>query len=498
MVTPSGDIKDMTVPWLFQDLRLEQGTGTVVFSRESAVKKVYVKAGEIIYASSNLDADQMGSCLVANGKLSQEQHAVSLEAAQRTGKPLGAVLIERGFLAPQDLVSGAKLQVKQIVQSLFPWRDGRYAFSNGALPLTEIIPLQIPTGSLLFEGIRDLDWKIVRKSLPPLKTVLKPSTNAPLLLKGIELEPDHRAVLTLADGSKSIEELCVLSEIGDFSTLKALYVLIALRLMEIGGAKTAEEIKQAVQHIVAEEKQATAKETQETKAAETRVSREMIQHAFDSIGIQDYYQILGVGRSATVQEIRKAYLSLAKVYHPDRHIDTELADMKVQLEALFANITEANNILGVSDKRDKYNLDLASGLKKYGKEKIRTAEEDNKKSTAIAQFNEGQKQLRIQNFWGAEEAFRWAARLDPGNAEYVFHQGLALARIPRRGHEAQEYFEKAVELAPSHTEYYLELGNFYSKHGQKAKALSTYHDALARDPGSEKIKQAIANAGSHA
>jgi curved DNA-binding protein CbpA len=223
----------------------------------------------------------------------------------------------------------------------------------------------------------------------------------------------------------------------------------------------------------------------------------MIQHAFDSIEIQDYYQILGVGRSATVQEIRKAYLSLAKVYHPDRHIDTELAGMKTQLEALFANITEANSILSDQERRDKYNLDLASGLKKYGKEKRRTAEENNKKSTAIVQFNEGLKQLRIQNFWGAEEAFRWAARLDPGNAEYVFHQGLALARIPRRGHEAQEYFEKAVELAPSHTEYYLELGSFYIKHGLKAKALSTYQDALARDPGSEKIKQAIVSAGKH-
>ncbi len=41
MSTPSGDIKDWTVPWLFQDFRTGKKTATVVLSRDAEVKKVF-------------------------------------------------------------------------------------------------------------------------------------------------------------------------------------------------------------------------------------------------------------------------------------------------------------------------------------------------------------------------------------------------------------------------------------------------------------------------
>jgi predicted Zn-dependent protease len=86
-------------------------------------------------------------------------------------------------------------------------------------------------------------------------------------------------------------------------------------------------------------------------------------------------------------------------------------------------------------------------------------------------------------------------RLDPGNADYVFHRGLALSRIPQKGHDAEEYFIRAIELAPTKTGYTLELGQFYVRHGLKTKALSVYRDALKREPHSAEIMQAFKKAG---
>ncbi len=63
---------------------------------------------------------------------------------------------------------------------------------------------------------------------------------------------------------------------------------------------------------------------------------------------RDYYDVLGVPRSASADEIRKAYKKLARKYHPDANTDTIGADQK------FAEITEANEVLGDPDKRKKY------------------------------------------------------------------------------------------------------------------------------------------------
>lgn len=63
---------------------------------------------------------------------------------------------------------------------------------------------------------------------------------------------------------------------------------------------------------------------------------------------RDYYDVLGVSRSASADEIRKAYKKLARQHHPDANADDANAQQK------FAEITEAHEVLGDEDKRKKY------------------------------------------------------------------------------------------------------------------------------------------------
>src|SRR5262249_58875384 len=62
----------------------------------------------------------------------------------------------------------------------------------------------------------------------------------------------------------------------------------------------------------------------------------------------DPYQILGVGREATQEEIRKAYRRLAKDNHPDLHPGDKGA------EARFKDIAAAYDILGDEKKRARF------------------------------------------------------------------------------------------------------------------------------------------------
>ncbi len=63
---------------------------------------------------------------------------------------------------------------------------------------------------------------------------------------------------------------------------------------------------------------------------------------------RDYYEVLGVSKTASDDEIKKAYRSLAKKYHPDMNPGDKEAEIK------FKEVNEAYEVLSSSEKRAKY------------------------------------------------------------------------------------------------------------------------------------------------
>ena len=63
---------------------------------------------------------------------------------------------------------------------------------------------------------------------------------------------------------------------------------------------------------------------------------------------RDYYEILGVSKNASDDEIKKAYRKLAFKYHPDKNPGDKEA------EAKFKEATEANEVLSDKQKRARY------------------------------------------------------------------------------------------------------------------------------------------------
>lgn len=70
---------------------------------------------------------------------------------------------------------------------------------------------------------------------------------------------------------------------------------------------------------------------------------------------KDLYATLGVSRSATADEIKRAYRTLAKKYHPDQNKDNAAAQEK------FKAITAAYDILGDSEKRKQFDAGAIDG-----------------------------------------------------------------------------------------------------------------------------------------
>lgn len=84
---------------------------------------------------------------------------------------------------------------------------------------------------------------------------------------------------------------------------------------------------------------------------------------------RDYYEVLGVGRNATIEEIKKAYRQLAMKYHPDRNPNNKEAEEK------FKEAAEAYEVLHDQEKRNKYDKFGHEGMKSMGYEGFNNVED---------------------------------------------------------------------------------------------------------------------------
>ena len=142
---------------------------------------------------------------------------------------------------------------------------------------------------------------------------------------------------------------------------------------------------------------------------------------------KDYYQLLGIERSASADEIKKAFRKKAMEHHPDR------ADDKVAAEAKFKEINEAYAVLSDTEKRQAYDTYGADGFRQ------RFSQEDIFNSANFGSFSEmfgdmglgGDVFSRIFGGSGGKRA-------GPGfGGSSFFNQGKPFGGGPTKGQDAE-------------------------------------------------------------
>ncbi|HEY1957971.1 MAG TPA: DnaJ domain-containing protein [Polyangiaceae bacterium] len=143
------------------------------------------------------------------------------------------------------------------------------------------------------------------------------------------------------------------------------------------------------------------------------VRRKEITERAQLIDKQNYFDMLGVKIDAPADDVKSAYLALAKTWHPDR-LPTALADVKDACGRVFARMSEAHQTLIDEEKRKRY-----LRLMKEGGETPEQQQEIANVVTATVEFQKAEICLRKNDLAQAEVLARHAAKLDPEQADYI-------------------------------------------------------------------------------
>src|SRR5204862_2319285 len=87
-------------------------------------------------------------------------------------------------------------------------------------------------------------------------------------------------------------------------------------------------------------------------AAEAR--RREIQDLYDSLRAKDHFEILGIPRQSSADDVKEAYFRMARPYHPDAALDPSLADLREKRNAVFIRLGEAYETLRNPASRARY------------------------------------------------------------------------------------------------------------------------------------------------
>jgi hypothetical protein len=137
-------------------LHASSKSGFLFFEGGEHVKSVYLHRGEVIFATSNQKFDRLGECLVRSGAITPDQFAEAIKAYTSSSQ-FGKILVERGFLTSRELWGGVKLQVEEIVRSLFSYGVGSVLFWEGEVRPDNVVRLSLPTRRLIAQGLKRRD-----------------------------------------------------------------------------------------------------------------------------------------------------------------------------------------------------------------------------------------------------------------------------------------------------------------------------------------------------
>jgi curved DNA-binding protein CbpA len=239
---------------------------------------------------------------------------------------------------------------------------------------------------------------------------------------------------------------------------------------------------------------------------ETAERRREILDLFQSLPLKDHFEVLGVRPGCTDAEVKRAYATLVKRFHPDIHHDRRLADLHDVLETIFIRVGEAWEALADARSRASYEArgrptaPSASAASPVPPEEPGTTPDEDL-ATSEETLLHAQLLLLQARYWDAIQLLEPAvSRMTPPRHRNRGRILLAraYAKNPNWLRKAEDQLQDVVRTDPAHVEAHYQLGLLYKAQGLTARAQAMFRRVLDLRPDHRDASAEVGGAGATA
>jgi len=463
-------LKDGTILRLLHTLYGENRTGILYLEKGNIRKSIYFKDGYISFAVSNQKEERLGELLLSDHKISPMQYSEISQTMKETGKRLGLLLLESGRIDAATLETYLQRQLTNILHSVFTWNSGYYDF----VPSTdhdEYITLKAAPAQVIIRGVqKTYTAEMLERHFPEIHTVFVLSSDPRFRFQNIQLNEKEEKILSLVDGSRSVEEIVHQAQLPSVMVRKFLYALFLCRIIHKKGAE--EMTEDDVDLMAGHGAEPLMDEDQ----------RSSILRKYIQVQSQNPYEILEISKTKDKKLIKQGFMKMAKTYHPDRYFHKLDDKYNDYIKVIFQRINQVyQELLQNISKTEKETLKAAPS-----DPCLREPPKDESISRAENFFEKGMALSRQGDLEGAQNALISAIQVHPKETEYHIQLGLIFMEgadeQPDRLDLAESAFNYAMNLSSRDARPFFYLGCVYKVRDDTDRSEQMFSRALERDP----------------
>lgn len=326
-------------------------TGRVEFAAAGVLRRVFFEDGRPVYADSSAPSEDLAAHLAAEGHIARAALSRARARADQVGASPEEILIEAGFVGPDEVYRALREHVLARVLALFALERGEtVVIKAGPRPL-DPVDLGAHPARLVLDGVRRKYGRLrLYRAFGTAGVVPRPADDsADALPVDLVLRPDESAVRAACDGQRTAIEVARVARVGEVDALAILYGLSILGVIDAPGGRRGGLLPALDPEAVA---RAGAPRTADQMPGFGEVVQAKVQ---DALGA-DYFAVLGVEPGATTAEVRAAFEALRRRFDPHRvRRDGPLWHQVVEIAAV---VDDAYAILSRPRLRARYEAAL--------------------------------------------------------------------------------------------------------------------------------------------